>query len=261
VGGAFSGETVDYYARYRRGYPDVIVDSVVDRLHLGSDDTVIDLGCGTGLLTFPVARRVGLVLGVDPEPDMLSAARRGIDPALSSKVVWVLGSDNDILALGNLVAEGALGAVTVGQALHFMDYDTLFRRARRLLRPEGGIAVIANGTPLWHQDSEWSQCLRAALEEWFRKTLTAWCGTDRETQAQYADALTEAGYEIHRAVYDYEAELTLQEVLGGVYSALSPDDLPEDRRTAFADHIARALPATTSFTEMVPVVALIGVAR
>jgi hypothetical protein len=111
---------------------------------------------------------------------------------------------------------------------------------------------IADGTPLWHQDSEWSHCLRAALEEWFHKTLTARCGTDRETQARYADALAKAGYEIP-AFHEYEAELELDDVLGGVHSALAADDVPENRRDAFADHIACALPAAASFTELVPV--------
>jgi trans-aconitate methyltransferase len=259
--GSFGAETAEYYAKYRRRYPDAMVYAVADLLRLDSGDAVIDLGCGTGLLTQPLARRVGIVIGVDPEADMLAVARRTTDEELNPKLVWVLGSDADLPTIGKLVGERALGAVTVGQALHFMDYEKLFRHARPLLRVRAGIAVIANGTPLWQQASEWSRALRRALEEWFDTTMTAMCGTDRETQLRYAEALAATGYEVREVTHVYQDELSLEQVLGGVYSALPPDDLPASSREAFAEHVTRSLPTTISFTEEVPVTALIGIVR
>jgi trans-aconitate methyltransferase len=244
--GSFGGETAENYAKYRRRYPDAMVDAVADLLRLDSGDAVIDLGCGTGLLTQPLARRAGIVVGVDPEADMLAVARRTTDEELSHKLLWVLGSDADL---------------TVGQALHFMDYEKMFRHAQPLLRVRGGIAVIANGTPLWQQASEWSRALRRALEEWFDTTMTAMCGTDRETQLRYAEALAATGYEVREVTHVYQDELSLEQVLGGVYSALPPDDLPASSREAFAEHVTRSLPTTISFTEEVPVTALIGIVR
>jgi ubiquinone/menaquinone biosynthesis C-methylase UbiE len=259
--GSFGAETAEYYARYRRGYPDAVVDAVTDLLRLDSGDVVVDLGCGTGLLTRPFARRVGMVIGVDPEADMLAVARQRTEEELLPKLVWVLGSDADLPTIGKLVGDQRVGAVTVGQALHFMDYEKLFRDAWPFLRVGGGIAVIANGTPLWQQASEWSRALRRALEEWFDTTMTALCGTDRETQVLYAKALAASGYEVHEVTHVYQDELSLEQVLGGVYSALSPDDLPAGSREAFAEHVTRLLPTTTAFIEEVPVTALIGIAR
>ena len=256
--GAFGGDTAEYYAKFRRGYPEAIIDEVVNRLVLGTADTVIDLGCGTGLLTRPFAQRVRMVVGVDLEPAMLAAAQRGTGHDLRSRVAWMLGSDADINTFRRLLGDGSVGAITIGQALHFMDHKRLFREARPLLRAGGGIAIVANGTPLWQQDTEASRALRTALEEWFQTTLTASCGTDRDTQSQYAEALDAAGYRVHEVVDECTEELELEQVLGGLYSALSPEDLPGDRRDAFAAHIARALPTDTPFTEAVRVVALLG---
>ena len=259
--GSFGAETAGYYARYRRRYPDAIVDAVTELLCLGPGDAVIDLGCGTGLLSRPLARRAGIVLGVDPEPAMLAVAGRSTDEQLSSKLVWVLGSDADLPAIGKLTGGRAIGAVTAGQALHFMDYKKVFRQARPLLRAGGGVAVIANGTPLWQQGSQWSRALRGALEEWFGTTMTAMCGTDRDTQRLYAEALAAAGYDVREVTHVYQDELNLEQVLGGVYSALSPDDLRADRREAFAEHVTRSLQSTDSFIEAVPVTAVIGITR
>lgn len=259
MSGSFAGKTAEYYVRYRRGYPKGILAAIIDQLRLGTGDTVVDLGCGTGLLTAPVAQRVGLVVGVDPEADMLAIARR--ETPFRSNIVWVLGSDQDLPALARLLGDGAVGAITVGQALHFMDYDQLFVRGRGLLRRGGGVAVIANGRPLWQQESEWSRRLRAALDSWFNTTTTATCGTDDATQARYADALATAGYDVHEFVEEYAADLTLEEVLGTIYSALSPGDVPDDRREAFAEHLTCALPEAPRFTETVRVHALVGVVR
>jgi SAM-dependent methyltransferase len=67
----FGGEVAGFYHQYRRGYPSAVIDTLIDAFSLTSDDVVIDLGCGTGQLTLPIARRVRAVAGVDPEPDML----------------------------------------------------------------------------------------------------------------------------------------------------------------------------------------------
>jgi hypothetical protein len=72
--------------------------------------------------------------------------------------------------------------VTIGQALHWMRHDQLFRSARPLVRPAGGVAVVINGTPLWLQDSAWSRGLRAFLERWLGTKATFQCGTDQQSQ-------------------------------------------------------------------------------
>jgi ubiquinone/menaquinone biosynthesis C-methylase UbiE len=72
----FGGEVAGFYHQYRRGYPQAVIDALMSAFALTSDDVVIDLGCGTGQLTLPIASRVRAVAGVDPEPDMLARARR-----------------------------------------------------------------------------------------------------------------------------------------------------------------------------------------
>ncbi len=225
VSSSFSGTTAADYSMYRRGYPEQIITAVVDRLHLGAEDTVLDLGCGTGLLTIPLARRVLLVVGVDPEPDMLAQARRA--SVTGSRIVWVLGSDADLPVVAALREEGGWGAVTIGQALHFMDYPALFDRARNMLRPGGGLAIISNGVPIWQQDSDWSRALGSALEGWFDKPSSNTCGTADADRARYRSALSDAGFAVEEARYTYEAEITFDDVIGGLFSALSPTEAPE----------------------------------
>ncbi|MEV0005377.1 class I SAM-dependent methyltransferase [Micromonospora sp. NPDC050980] len=91
----FSGEVATYYARHRRGYAPTVLDALTATFPLGADDTAIDLGCGTGQLSIPLAARIGAVVGMDPEPDMLALARcAGVD-AGTTNVTWILGGDGD----------------------------------------------------------------------------------------------------------------------------------------------------------------------
>ncbi|WP_027863537.1 class I SAM-dependent methyltransferase [Marmoricola sp. URHB0036] len=255
----FRGEVAGFYQRYRRGYPPAVIDVLVDVLGLTPADLVVDLGCGTGQLSIPVARRVGAVLGVDPEPDMLALARRTADEAGVHNTSWMVGSDREVTRLRAVLGQRRVAALTVGQALHWMDHRKLFSSATPMLRPGGGIAVLTNGIPLWLQDSPWSQALRQFLQDWFGTTLQRRCGSDSATQLEYADSLRSAGLVVTESVVEYADELTLEQMIGGVYSALSVTQLPSaERRPAFDQGLADALASHGPLVENVPVAMIIG---
>ncbi|GIJ81361.1 Methyltransferase domain-containing protein [Micromonospora phaseoli] len=254
MGAGFSGAVASYYARHRRGYPPEVIDTVVEAFGLGVDDLVIDLGCGTGQLSLPLAARVGAVVGVDPEPDMLALARPAAQDAGRDNAAWLLGSDRDLPVLGRVLGNRAVGALTVAVAIHFMDRATLFPAARPLLRPGGGVAVITNGTPLWLQDTAWSRALRGSLERLIGHPVTATCQTDEAGRRRNREALTAAGYRYVESSVRYEAPLTIADMVGGVFSAMSGDDLPSPQiRSAFADDLRAALDGQDSVTEQVRV--------
>src|SRR5688500_15499230 len=218
----FSGEVAENYARFRRGYPPPVIDALADALGLDhTEDVAVDLGCGTGQLTLPLAGRLRAVVGVDPEPDMLrlaaaAARERGVRTAS-----WMVGFDSDLPALAALLGPGAVAAVTAATAIHWMDHRALFASARALLRDGGGVAVVTNGDPLWLQASDWSRTLRAVLEEWTGRDAGWACGTDEESRAGYRAAMAEAGYAAGETRVEYEAELDLDGIVGLMLSAMS----------------------------------------
>ena len=255
----FRGEVADFYHRFRRGYPPAVVDALVHTFELTPDDVTVDLGCGTGQLTLPLAERVRSVVAVDPEPDMLLRARHAASERGTANVTWTIGTDTDIPTLGTLVGARHLAAVTIGQALHWMDHERLFHATRPLIRPGGGVAVLTNGTPLWLQDTAWSRALRACLEGWLGRKPTGTCGTDEATQRQYRDSLTAAGYEVSVTTVDYTDDLDADQIIGGVYSALPVARLPTpDQRPHFAEQLHEALRPHHPFTEQVEVTILTG---
>lgn len=255
----FRGEVADLYHRYRRGYPPQVIAEVVAAFGLTVDDLVVDLGCGTGQLAIPLAQHVRAVVGLDPEGDMLARASAAAAEESVHNICWMLGSDADVQALRTLLGEGSAGAACIGQALHWMDHETLFPALRPLLRAGGGVAVVTNGTPLWLQDTPWSCALRSFLQEWLGTTPVRSCGTDEASQRTYRSSLVGAGFEVIESRVDYSDELSLEQVIGGVYSALPVDRLPSpDSRPEFADRVGAALGEHAPFVEHVSVAMLIG---
>jgi SAM-dependent methyltransferase len=259
MGRGFAGEVAEFYHRYRHGYPAAVLDALTKAFELTGEDVAVDLGCGTGQLTLPLAGRVRAVAGVDPEPDMLRRAGQAARDRGVTNVTWILGTDADLPAIGRLAGTAAVGLLTIGQALHWMSSAEVFRAAGPLLRPGGGVAVVTNGTPLWLQPDGWSRALREFLQRWLGETLSEACGTDEESQRRYRDELGQAGFEVTSTAVDYLAELSLDEVIGGVYSAFPVDRLPPpEQRPDFAAQVREALGPADRFAEQVHVAVLLG---
>lgn len=250
----FSGRTAGYYAKFRRGYPPAAVDAIAEAFGLGVDDLVVDLGCGTGQLSLPLAARVRTVVGVDPEPDMLMLARRTAHEHVVANALWWLGADSDLPSLRRLVGDRSVGALTIALAIHWMDRDTVFRAIRPLLRPGGGIAVVTNGTPLWRQDTQWSRILSECLEQWTGQRPTGACQTDGAGRRLNREALASAGFRVAESSVDYQAELSVEQLIGGVFSAMSDHQLrSKARRDAFAARVRTSLAGHEPLTEHVRV--------
>ncbi len=255
----FNGDAADYYARYRRGYPSSVIDALTRALRLSSADTIIDLGCGTGQLSLSLASRVARVIGVDPAPDMLRHAAAAALDGQAGNVEWILGTAEDLVAIS--AKHGGVGAITLANAIHLVDRAQLFAAAQTALYPGRGLAIIANSTPLWLQDAAWSHALRTFLERWLGTRLTSYCGTDDETRSVYRHELIALGYGVDEIRVEYTDILSLEQIVGGVFSAMSDRIPAASDRIRFASELERALGDTDPYTETVQVRTLIGRVR
>jgi ubiquinone/menaquinone biosynthesis C-methylase UbiE len=57
---------------------------------------VLELGCGEGRLTVPIAEDAGFVLALDTDADAVDRARRSLPPELAERVAYRVASGRSI---------------------------------------------------------------------------------------------------------------------------------------------------------------------
>src|SRR5262245_31352083 len=105
---------IENYIKYRPDYPTEIVDLLTTECGLQKDFTIADLGSGTGKLTEILLKNGNVVLGVEPNEGMRTAAERLLAdyPNFES----VAGSAEDTTLL-----DSSVDLITAGQAFHWFD--------------------------------------------------------------------------------------------------------------------------------------------
>ncbi len=103
---------------------------------LPRDWTVVDIGCGTGLMTAELARHVRQVIGVDNAEAMLDAARHRTAELPN---VELRHGDAEALPLDDTTADAAMMALVL---TYLPDPMPALCEARRVLTPGGRLVVV-----------------------------------------------------------------------------------------------------------------------
>ena len=81
---------------YRRTKKDDYNDALFSKLILDENDTVLDVGCGEGSITIPIAKKVKKVIGIDSSPKMLEFLKKRAEDNEISNIESILMSIEDI---------------------------------------------------------------------------------------------------------------------------------------------------------------------
>jgi SAM-dependent methyltransferase len=158
-----------YYARGRPPYAPGLADRLAALIPFADGSRLLDVGCGPGILTLPLAPHVAEAVGVDPDPGMLAEAARRATVAGVANARWVQARA-EVLPAGL----GRFRAATFGQSFHWMDRERVAAAVRRLLEPGGAFVLVADakepradpGDPdLPHPEPPY-EAIRGLIREW-----------------------------------------------------------------------------------------------
>jgi trans-aconitate 2-methyltransferase len=211
---------------------------ILDRLDLRGDETVLDLGCGTGRVTEQLLARLGAagrVIGIDGSARMVQeAARRlGGDPRAGF-------AQQDLLALE--VAPPADAAVSSATFHWIKDHETLFARIRGALREGapfvaqcGGRGNVANVVRAVEQVAP-----REPFAPYFAGWPQPWnfAGPEETTER-----LQRTGFAVTRCWLEPspQSPQPLRDFLATVSLGSHLERLPEALRAPFVDAVAEAM--------------------
>jgi SAM-dependent methyltransferase len=122
------------YGRARPQYPETLIEDVVKFVGVGPQTRVLEIGCGTGQLTLPLAERGASILAVELGPRLAEQAGRNL---ARFPQVTVLNANFDTWKL----PAGDFDVVVVATAFHWLDPSTRLRKCVSALRPGGALAI------------------------------------------------------------------------------------------------------------------------
>jgi len=222
----FDGK-VDDYARYRERYsPEILLPVFRQHCGLTPDWLIADIGAGTGMLSDVFLANGNRTIAVEPNAEMREMCRS-------------LHQDNSLLEMMEGTAEhtglpsASVEMVSAGRAMHWFLVERAMAEFRRILKPDGWVAIVAFGrTEEGHEENE-------ALE----KVL-------REYSEDHTD--THAGYKVYQHLEEYltrdfhhEQLLSSMSLdwkgLHGIVMSLSASPLPNDAIYPDFERALRAL--------------------
>jgi SAM-dependent methyltransferase len=145
-------EVADAYDTYRPSPPVEVVDAIVAFANIHAASRVLEIGCGAGQLSIPLAERGVDLVAVELGPHLAAHARDKLARFPNARVEvssfeeWPLPAQE-------------FDAVVCANAFHWLDPDIRFRKCADALGPDGSLALlhvhhVRGGTPGFFEDTQ-----------------------------------------------------------------------------------------------------------
>ncbi|MFI9724160.1 methyltransferase domain-containing protein [Streptomyces sp. NPDC052396] len=129
-------EAAELYDRVRPGYPPAVFDDLAELTGITPDSRILEIGCGTGQATLPLAARGYRITTVELGARMAAAARRnlagfpGVEIVVAAFEDWPLPPE-------------PFGLVLAATSFHWIDPAIRMTKAADALRPSGALATVS----------------------------------------------------------------------------------------------------------------------
>jgi SAM-dependent methyltransferase len=214
------------YEATRPGYPRELAEFVVATAGVGAGSAVLEVGCGTGQLTGRLAPLRCALTAIDVGPSMIEVASERVT---GGGVTFLAVSFEELDAAG-----ASFDLVISGAAFHWVDPEVRFRKAARLLRPGGWLAVAG-------YDERYDEPLGSALDGmWQARSADdgAWATRPADAGAIAGSGLFEAP--VHRE-FTGRLTRTAEDVIGVENTRATSLSWPDDVRQRFNAELRQRL--------------------
>ena len=137
---ALFDRSADEYDEVRPGYPQSLIDELLLSCGIPDNGAILEIGCGTGQLTVPLATRGYAMTAVELGGNLSLLAKKNLEPFPNVVVVCADFERWDVEA-------GAYDLVVSAQAFHWIEPSIGYSKAHRALRGHGHLALIWNLFP------------------------------------------------------------------------------------------------------------------
>lgn len=132
----FSNRVQDYI-RYRPHYPGEMIEAIIIHSELTPTSVIADIGSGTGISSEIFLKLGYAVIGIEPNQAMREAAEN----LLASYPSFV---SVDGTAEATTLNDHSVDLIIAGQAFHWFDREKFREECKRILKPNGNVALFWN---------------------------------------------------------------------------------------------------------------------
>jgi SAM-dependent methyltransferase len=208
-----------YYDRGRLPNAPGLAGALKQALGLDGRGRLLDVGCGPGTVTLPLAGLFQEVVGLDADPGMIREARRIASERGVINASWVQGRAEELPAV-----LGTFNVITFAASFHWMDRSLVAGIVRGMLEPGGAVVHVDNR----HQDAlALDGTLPAPPVERIAELRRAYLGQDRRAGQGFRNSSPGDEADVFRAAGFAGPELVV--VRDGRTIVRSADDLVAER--------------------------------
>jgi SAM-dependent methyltransferase len=231
---AFVG-TAKFYSQYRPPYPKALLSDLLVRAQTPPNGRLLDLGCGPGRVSIPLAPYFAEVWAVDPESEMLEEGQRRAGP--SSAIQWITFTAEHLVA-----PDGSFDLITAGESFHRFDQRLVGSKAIDWLRQDGHIALLWQ-VNLWPGDQRWQVAAREIVNTYVLKPPPLTTAANIRQYPTFREALVAIGFrDVTTHEFESVHDWTVDAMIGFLYStSILSIRMLGDRRSAFETDFRHAL--------------------
>ncbi|MEJ0090899.1 MAG: class I SAM-dependent methyltransferase [Limisphaerales bacterium] len=184
------------YADFRPHYPAALFDHLATLVPANS--VVWDCACGNGQATLDLATRFKKVIATDASKEQIASA-----PPHPNIKYYVMPAEQSGLP------DNSIALVTVAQALHWFDFDRFYAEVKRVLIPDGVLAVWAYGINTVEGDE-----VNQLVQDFYANTVGPYWPPERKLVEEGYRTIPFPFVEMPSPVFRMETYWTLDQLLG-----------------------------------------------
>lgn len=205
---AFEG-TAEYYSRYRVPYPQVLIDNLIENVKPGQSGVLLDLACGPGRLTFPLARYYTKVIAIDIDAGMIAVGKDEARKLGFNNIEWFVGRAEELD-----LEPDSVDLITMGDAFHRLDQSLVLDLAYKWLKP-GAYAAIIGMYAIWRGSEKWHKLVSSTIDKWTSQPPVLSITEFKD----YALLLEDKGFiDTLKESFEISNQCTVDSVIGYLYS-------------------------------------------
>ena len=139
-------QVAEYYDKYRPGYPQEIIDSLISVTGITEDSDLLEIGCGSGKATEQFTEKGFNIVGIDPGEDLV---RIGNERFKNENVNFVKGRFEEYE-----FGQKKFDIIYAAQSFHWVPQPIGYKKCADVLKDNGYLALFWNMYVLNDNDTD-----------------------------------------------------------------------------------------------------------